>query len=202
MERESAVGNGSPAGEDKFAIRLREHGIVAPGEGFHLYRLPKLGVVMSQALRSIKGDLHYRVSRFFWSACLLLVFALPAKAERYSTEDESRFRDQPYEKAEPGMMAPADYITTAKAALHKRYAQFDSTTYEAPIVTRRFYRDAPVPDRDIVCVKFVYKELIKTPMSAYKRLPNPVGLVRPALLVLLRKDRSKAYVNEVYYQIW
>jgi hypothetical protein len=140
--------------------------------------------------------------RFLFSACFLLLLSAPANAERYSTEDESRFRSEAYDKAEPGMMAPADYIKTAKAALHKRYAQFDSTTYEAPIVTRRFYHDAPVTDRDIICVKFLYKELIKTPMSAYKRLPNPIGLVRPALLVLLRKDRSKAYVNEVYYQIW
>jgi hypothetical protein len=138
----------------------------------------------------------------FFFAFLLLALSTQANAERYSTEDESRFRDQPYEKAEPGMMAPADYIKSAKAALRKRYAQFDSTTYEEPIVTRRFYRDAPPADRDIVCVKFLYKELIKTPMSAYKRLPSPFGLVRPALLVLLRKDRGKAYVNEVYYQIW
>jgi hypothetical protein len=142
------------------------------------------------------------MSRLLFFACLLFVLSTQANAERYSTEDESRFRSQPYEKAEPGMMAPADYITTAKAAVHKRYAGFDPTTYEAPFVTHRFYRDAPAADRDIICVTFFYKELIKTPMSAYKRLPAPEFLVRPAILVLLRKDRSKAYVNEVYYQIW
>ena len=142
------------------------------------------------------------MSRFLVFACVLLVLLAEANAERYSTEDESRFRSQPYDKAEPGMMAPADYITTAKAALHKRYAQFDSSTYEEPFVTHRFYRDAPAADRDIICVTFLYKGFRRTPASGYKRLPDPFGMVKPALLVLLRKDRSKAYVNEVYYQIW
>ena len=142
------------------------------------------------------------MSRFLFVACLLLVLSARANAERYSTEDESRFRSQPYDKAEPGLMAPGDYIATAKTALHKRYAQFDSSSYDAPFVTHRFYRDAPAADRDIICVSYFYKGLIKTPISAYKRLPAPQSLVKPALLVLLRKDRSKAYVNEVYYQIW
>ena len=86
--------------------------------------------------------------------------------------------------------------------MHKRYSQFDPSTYEEPFVARRFYRDAPPADRDIICVKFLYKGFQRAPVSGYKRLPNPFGMVKPALLVLLRKDRSKAYVNEVYYQIW
>jgi hypothetical protein len=130
------------------------------------------------------------------------VLSAHANAERYSTEDESRFQSQAYDKAEPGMMAPADYIKTAKVALHKRYAQFDSSIYEEPFVTHRSYRDAPPADRDIMCVTFLYKGFMRTPVSGYKRLPDPFGMVKPALLVLLRKDRSKAYVNEVYYKIW
>ena len=144
----------------------------------------------------------HRRRTFLCFACLLLALAAEANAERYSTEDESRFRSQPYDKPEPGMMAPAVYVTTAKVALHKRYAQFDSSTYEEPWVTHRFYRDAPAADRDIICVTFLYKGFTRTPVSGYKRLPNPFGMVKPALLVLMRKDRSKAYVNEVYYQIW
>lgn len=34
--KESAVGYGRPGAEDEFAIRLREQGAVAPGEGFHV----------------------------------------------------------------------------------------------------------------------------------------------------------------------
>ena len=142
------------------------------------------------------------MSRVLCSACLLFVLLGQANAERYSTEDESRFRSEVYDKAEPGMMAPADYITTAKAALHKRYGKFDSSIYQEPLVEHRFYRDAPAPDRDIICVTFFLKGFTRVPVSAYKRLPDPFGMAKPAILVLLRKDRSKAYVNEVYYQIW
>jgi len=34
--KESAVGYGRPGAEDEFAIRLRQQGVVAPSEGFHL----------------------------------------------------------------------------------------------------------------------------------------------------------------------
>src|ERR1700719_2301053 len=107
----------------------------------------------------------HRMRTFLFFACLLLALLAEANAERYSTEDESRFRSQPYDKAEPGMMAPAVYITTAKVALHKRFAQFDSSTYEEPFVTHRFYRDAPAADRDIICVTFLYKGFTRTPVS-------------------------------------
>lgn len=39
--KESAVGYGLPGAEDQFAIRLRQEGVVAPSEGFHLaFRAP------------------------------------------------------------------------------------------------------------------------------------------------------------------
>jgi catechol 2,3-dioxygenase-like lactoylglutathione lyase family enzyme len=39
--KESAVGYGRLGGEDQFAIRLREAGVVAPSEGFHVaFRAP------------------------------------------------------------------------------------------------------------------------------------------------------------------
>ena len=39
--KESAVGYGQPGAEDEFAIRLRQQGVVAPSEGFHLaFRAP------------------------------------------------------------------------------------------------------------------------------------------------------------------
>src|SRR4051812_25073783 len=39
--KESAVGYGRPGTEDGFAIRLREQGVVAPSEGFHVaFRAP------------------------------------------------------------------------------------------------------------------------------------------------------------------
>lgn len=39
--KESAIGYGRPGREDEFAIRLRQQGVVAPCEGFHLaFRAP------------------------------------------------------------------------------------------------------------------------------------------------------------------
>lgn len=100
------------------------------------------------------------------------------------------------------MLPPAAYIARATKAVRARYSDIRVLSYEPPTVTRRFYRDAPSLDRDIICVKFLYKELIKAPMPAANRLPNPEFMVRPGILVLIRKDLSKIYVNEVYYQIW
>lgn len=139
------------------------------------------------------------------AACIFFSVLSHAIAERYSTEDESRFRTEPYTKAEPGMLTPAAYIERAKKALRAQYSDFRLTAYDPPEasdVSRRFYADAPATDRDIICVKFFYKELIKAPIAAAKRLPNPEFMVRPALLVLMRKDLSKIYVNEVFYQVW
>lgn len=136
------------------------------------------------------------------TAFLLLALVAQARADRYSTEDESRFRATDYKKAEPGMLAPAQYIERAKAALRKRYQDIRLSEYPDPSVTRRTYTDAPPADRDVICVKFFYYELIKAPVSVLKRLPAPDFPVRPVILVLMRKDLSKIYVNEVYYQIW
>src|SRR3712207_6811969 len=95
-------------------------------------------------------------------------------AERYSTEDESRFRDEPYTKAEPGMVSPSAYIERAKKALHVRYRDIRMTAYDSPPrVSRRLYKNAPAADREIICVKFLYKELIKPPLSALPKLPAP-----------------------------
>ena len=140
--------------------------------------------------------------RNYFVLLLCVCFAAQALATRYSTEDESRFREQPYRKAEPGLLAPSAYVARATQALRVRYHDVQLAAYDAPNVTRRFYTDAPAADRDVVCVKFVYKELIKPPLSTLKKLPAPEFPARAAVLVLIRKDFSKIYVNEVYYQMW
>ena len=75
-----------------------------------------------------------------------------------------------------------------------------------PLMIRRLSLAASTPthaaDRDMICVTFPYKELIKPPLPALKHLPAPDFMAQPALLVLIRKDLSKIYVNELYYQVW
>jgi hypothetical protein len=133
---------------------------------------------------------------------VVLCLAAHAYAERYSTEDESRFHSEPYTKAEADMLPPGAYIERAKKALRIRFSDIRLAAYDTPYVSHRLYADAPAADRDVICVAFPYKELIKPPLATLKRLPAPDFMARAVLLVLIRKDLSKAYVNEVFYQIW
>ena len=82
---------------------------------------------------------------------LVLCLITPAHATRYSTEDESRFKSQPYTKAEPDMLTPTAYVERAKSALRIRYHDIRMAAYDTPIVTRRIYADAPAagPRRDL-----------------------------------------------------
>jgi len=133
---------------------------------------------------------------------IFLSLLTQAFAEFYSTEDETRFRSEPYKKAAAGMLAPEAYVERAKKALLGKYPDLRMGAFEAPWVARRFYADAPKADQDIICVSFASKELVKPPIDAGKRLPNPQFMARPIVLVLMRKDLSKIYVNEVFHQVW
>jgi len=65
------------------------------------------------------------------------------------------------------------------------------------IVTRRFYHDAPRADRDIICVKFIYEEYVGGGYINRGIIASNGPGLRPAVLVLFRKDLSKIYVNVV-----
>jgi hypothetical protein len=57
-------------------------------------------------------------------------------------------------------------------------------------VTRRLYHDAPAADRDMICVAFIIREAVWIPRE---NVP-----VFPTILVLMRKDLSKIYINQIY----
>ena len=88
---------------------------------------------------------------------VILCLATQALANWYSTEDESRFRSQPYAKAEPGMLTPAAYIERAKKALRARYSDIRLGTYDAPRLTRRHYATL----RQRIATSYVLSSLIK-----------------------------------------
>ena len=115
---------------------------------------------------------------------------------QYSSEDVSRFSSKDYTKAEPGMLKPAEYVQRAQKALHQRYTELDFKKIKLVGVTHRFYASAPPADKDIICVAFVYQLRLAAKSESGHDLPS----VTPALLVLIRKDLTKFYVNEVYYQ--
>jgi hypothetical protein len=113
-----------------------------------------------------------------------------------SRQDRSRFEEHPYKTAEPGMLPPSVYIELAKQAVHRRYKDVHFNMYSDGKVTRRFYRDAPVADRDVICVQFGY---LGYPSGGgvigrgfvFERAPQ----ASPVIQALIRKDRSKIYLT-------
>ena len=137
----------------------------------------------------------------FISANLLLTFPALAAVNNVTDEDRSRFVERMYEKTEPGLKSPSEYIEIAKKAVHSQYgAGVPLSSLSDGMVTYRIYRDAPKADRDIICVSLVYKAsmggggLIGRGFITSKAAP-----ARPIVLVLMRRDISKIYVNVVHF---
>lgn len=135
---------------------------------------------------------------------LLLALVLSAPSGwalvQYSSEDISRFTSKDYKKAEPGMLKPSEYVERANKALHQRYHDLDFTKIKLGGVTQRFYADAPKSDRDIICVTFIYQQLVAAHPEGGGTLQPTKNALIPAILVLIRKDLSKIYINGAYYQ--
>src|SRR4051794_34303180 len=132
------------------------------------------------------------------TALIFVGFAAHAVAQDYVTDEKRHFTERPYKTAEPGMLTPAAYVELAKKAVKQMYSDILWREFADPVVFRRFYRDAPPADRDMVGVAFVYAGQI----SGGGTIGGLVGgfidmkaAVRPVLMVLIRKDRSKVYVN-------
>ena len=132
----------------------------------------------------------------------LVGFANFAGAQTYVPgEDQSRFFEQPYRQAEPGMLPPAAYVEMAKKAIKdKAGGKFLFRQFSEPVVTHRVYRNAPPADRDIVAVQFVYEGTISGggmvgPGFIYNRATGGV----PVVQALIRKDGSKIYLGVIKY---
>jgi hypothetical protein len=123
------------------------------------------------------------------TALILLSLATYAQAG-YSSEDRSRFQEHEYTKAEPGLLTPAEYIERAKQAVHGKYKDLHFNMYSDGKVKRRFYRNAPAQDRDMICVSFTYRDVVIPPGMNFPGF----AVIR----VLIRKDLSKIYINEDY----
>jgi hypothetical protein len=135
-------------------------------------------------------------------ALVFLGLATHALAQEYtSTEDRSRFREQPYRTAEPGMLPPSEYIELAKKAIHAHYKDVHFNIFSDGIVTRRFYRNAPAADREMICVTFLYQGVFSGGgLVGHGNVLMNSDPPIPAILAIIRKDRSKIYVNEIGYK--
>jgi hypothetical protein len=138
--------------------------------------------------------------RFLMNAIALIFvgFAAHAVAQEYTTDETRHFTERPYKKTEPGMLSPAAYIELAKKAVKKYDSEVLFREWQDGVVVHRFYRDAPPEDRDIIGVAFVYAGDI----SGGGTVGGLVGgfiymrdAKRPVIMVLMRKNLSKIYVN-------
>jgi hypothetical protein len=98
------------------------------------------------------------------------------------------------------MLPPSAYIEMAKKAIHEK-SKVTFLHFSDGIVTRRFYRNAPPADRDIICVQFVYQGSLSGggligPGFVYSRADQPT----PVIQALIRKDRSKIYLKTIHYK--
>ncbi len=139
----------------------------------------------------------------FLATLVFLGWITTGAAQQYaSTEDHTRFQEQPYQQAEPGLLSPAEYVAFAEKAVQKRYPKVHlNMDYADGVVTRRHYRNAPKADQDIICVQYVYRTALGGggfQRSGYLHM-NPDQPV-PVLQALIRKDRSKVYVKWVRYK--
>jgi hypothetical protein len=150
-----------------------------------------------------KGTFHDSMKKLV-TACIVLGSAISALAEfqgylprpYLSSEDQSRFREEPYNKAEPGILPAAAYIERAKQAVRTQYKDVHFNMFSDGIISHRFYSNAPAADRDIICVAFVYRDVILG--RGNSGFPDAYGPFKRVILALIRKDLSKIYVNQIY----
>jgi hypothetical protein len=115
-----------------------------------------------------------------------------------STEDRSGLlQEEPYTKAAPGMFPPAAYIERAKQAVHNQYKDVHFNMYSGGKVTRRFYSGGLPADRDLICVMFIYEEVVPKDYPGWSF--NGTFPFRRAILALIRKNLSKIIsIKQIY----
>ena len=112
-------------------------------------------------------------------------------------EDRSRFVEKPYKPSLPGMASPDVYVQLARKTIKDADPHFLFREFSDPIVTYRIYRDAAPADRDIIAVQFIHQGTGgEGGFVMIKR--GTMGI--PVVQALIRKDRSKIYINVVMYK--
>jgi hypothetical protein len=115
-----------------------------------------------------------------------------------SDEDRSRFVERLYNKAEPGLRAPQEYVALAKKVISEKYPKVALVDFADGIVTLRTYRDAPKADREIVCVNFAARSNDSHGMMGGSYFFQMTEGGKAVLLVLMRPDLSKVYTRVVH----
>jgi len=135
---------------------------------------------------------------------LLLILLLSAArliaATIVSDEDRSRFVERLYDKTEPGLRSPTEYVALAKKMVHAKYPDVAFVDFDDGVVTYRTYHNAPKADHEMICVNFAYHST----SGSHGYIGGVGGLFlmgdtkKPVLLVLMRRDLSKVYIRVVH----
>jgi len=152
------------------------------------------------------AEIRPRTAKLVLSVVAAFIFLhwspLAVAIDAITSEDRSRFTEVSYTKTEPGMLSPAEYVSFAEQAIKQRFPKVQlSLNYQNGVVTRRTYNNAPSADRDIICVTFVYRTVGNSRFRSGHTLVSQPGRTLNALEALIRKDRSKVYVNRVRYKV-
>jgi hypothetical protein len=131
---------------------------------------------------------------------LLLLLGSPSlfAASVTSDEDRSRFVERLYDKAEPGLRAPQEYLARAKKVISEKYPQVALVDFADGVVTLRTYRNAPKADREMICVNFAARSNDSHGMMGGSFFFQMTEGGKPVLLVLMRPDLSKVSTKVVH----
>lgn len=123
------------------------------------------------------------------------VFALDYTAN----EDRSKFTELPC-RQDSGMLSPGVYAAIAKKMVQNMTKDIHFRVMSDPVVTLRYYpSNAPV-DQKLICISWAYEGDRDQSGSINAGGIFTHELPVPVLQVLMRPDRSKAWVKVISYK--
>ena len=131
---------------------------------------------------------------------ILLLHAAPLIAATIvSDEDRTRFVERMYDRTEPGLRSPEEYIAMAKKMVSAKYPNVAFVDFADGVVTYRTYRNAPKAEHEMICVNFAYhRSLGGHGFIGHGGLYSVADTQKPVLIVLMRRDLSKVYIRVVH----
>ncbi len=160
---------------------------------------------MIEGVGSLRFDRAKQGTAMKTAALFLILFlatnSLTAAAV-VSDEDRTRFTERLYDRTQPGLKSPQEYVALAKKMVSAKYPSVAFVDFDDGVVTYRTYRNAPKADHEMICVNFAYRS---SSGGGHGFIGGVGGLFlmggdtqRAVLLVLMRRDLSKVYIRLVH----
>lgn len=138
------------------------------------------------------------------SVLLLIPFLTAASliaATVVSDEDRTRFVERLYDRTEPGLRSPAEYVALAKNMVRAKHPDVAFVDFDDGVVTYRTYHNAPEAEHEMICVNFAYHS---SSAAEHGHIGGTGSFIMTGnsrkfvLLVLMRRDLSKVYIKAVH----